>query len=71
MAWHIPFLRHSPKACPAPVDTADPIGDHLRAVVNAHAQAKANHIRSYETRVQGMIEDLFFRMDERHARHNP
>jgi hypothetical protein len=47
----------------------DPIGDNLRAAVEANARAKMHNTRSYEARVQSMIDELFLRMKERDGRH--
>jgi hypothetical protein len=41
------------------VELSDPVGDHLRAAVTEYARVKADCIRGYEVRVQGIIDGLF------------
>ena len=41
---------------------ADPIGEQVRAAVAAQTKAKTDASRSYETRVQMMVDDLFLKM---------
>ncbi|WP_158810130.1 hypothetical protein [Beijerinckia sp. L45] len=72
MLWPVP-LRHwfgeAPQARTTTID--DVVGDRLRAVVSEHTRVKADAIRCYEARVQSMIGELFARMGESHARHDP
>ena len=72
MPWslHLPaWLIHKPAApLPKPLD---PITERLHAVVDEHARVKADNTRSYEARVQSMMDDLFLRMEEGHARNVP
>ena len=69
----MPWLPHwlASRPAPRPSRLADPIGERLHAVVEEHARAKADNTRSYETRVQSMIDELFLRMEEGHARNAP
>ncbi len=72
MPWHDLLRLWFPAKPPPPLASADEAeGEHLRAAVREHARVKADNTRCYEARVQSMIEELFLRMGEGHARHDP
>ena len=41
------------------VEPADPLGDDLSAAVAEHARLEADNIRFYESRVQGLMDEIF------------
>jgi len=55
---HVPLWLGS-HASDRTIEIPDPVGDHLRAAVTEYARVKADCIRSYEARVQGIIDDFF------------
>ena len=72
MPWHDLIRRwFFAKPAPAQAFPDESVGEHLRAAVREHARVKADNTRCYEARVQTMIDELFLRMGEGHARHDP
>lgn len=41
------------------VEQADPLGEDLRAAVAEHARLEADNIRCHESRVQGLMDEIF------------
>jgi hypothetical protein len=62
------FAGEPPRSTPNPDDA---VGADLRAAVSENARVRADSIRCYEARVQSMIAELFLRMGDVHARHDP
>ena len=61
------WLALQPTALLRQVD--DAVSETLRDAVGENTRIKADNIRCYEARVQGMIDELFLRMGEGRA-HN-
>lgn len=63
MFWPIHFpMRFGSQLSDVPPESPDIVGDRLRAAIAENARVKADCVRCHETRVQGIMDELFASM---------